>query len=175
MVLLSYINNKIIIMWEIIQASEKALNKEGVDSLIENFNKTTNKNWFDYKIIWYTDWKTNKEVTAYKAVFMWETLDIELNTPEELIDMLKLINKIISIYKNEWYNSIKWEKFYTKLWRAGTDKKDLAIDNRPTEFLDTTFLSQEWLAELLNEKQNNLLNTYMEELADFLNKVVRKI
>jgi hypothetical protein len=161
-------------IWENINDAQ-TLKKQLIDKEIEKLNWLDNKNtrFFSYKKIEFIDWNTGKDKVIYNAIYMWETLNIDIETPEQLINILKLAEKIISIYIKEWYK--KWEKFYGKNWTIGTDKKDLAIDNRPFNILDTDFLSQEWLGKLLNENDNKLVNIYINEFADFLNRITEKI
>ncbi len=121
-----------------------------------------------------TNEKTGEITIDYKVTIMWETLDIMLDGPE-LIKMLKLLDTILSIYKKEWFSFKKWEKFYTKLWKPGIDKLDIYIDNRPLEFFDTNFLTQESIKNILNEDDDKYVNRRMQEITDFLNKIIEKM
>jgi len=115
----------------------------------------------------------------YKAEFMWETFEIWLDSPEQMINILKLTDYILTLYRNEWYSISNWDKFYTKEWFMSWanwvwEKIDLYINNRPTDILDTVYLSQEKLLKLLIDKWEDFTNNFMTEYADFLNKVLEK-
>lgn len=136
-------------------------------------------NEWDYSFKVEENEKWEKE---YKAVLMWVIFPW-VDTPEEMMNILKNIQKlnkvILDIYKKEWYN----EEFYAWKWLWNAldkktsvwDRSDLYIDNMPTDFLDRVILTNEWLQWLLDSKSNDFTNKFMEKYAEFLNIYTKKI
>lgn len=164
-------------------------NKTADERLEELWNRLTQQYW-DYDWDWYSyqleyaekkeNWDYNLESQKiYKAEMMWEVFDIWLDTPEQMINILKLTDYILTLYMKEWYNINDWDNFYAKEWFMSWKewvwkKMDLYINNRPTDILDTTYLSQEKLQSILIDKWEDFTNTFMEEYALFLNKIIEK-
>jgi len=141
-------------------------------------------NWdYSYKVEWDETNPNEPKIKEYKAVIMWVEFPW-VDTPEEMIQILKFIQKLmpklIEVYKNNWSN----DKFYSWKWIWNSldkissvwDRSDLYIDNRFWwTTLDTVVLTNEGVEKILKWKDVNFYNNFIKSLAKAVNKYNSKI
>lgn len=138
--------------------------------------------------IWekYNDWdyafkiEENDWIKKYIPTIKW--IDFPLvDTPEDLINILKWLDtitfKILNIYRENWSTDefYAWKRIWSTL-DAKTEtweRYDLYLDNRPTDFLDTVYLTNEWLQSVLSWKDVDYTNKFIKQYALVLNKLIK--
>lgn len=138
-----------------------------LDQLEQRIKELNEKNWF-YSYEKDENW-------FFYAICNWKKLDIPLENPDKLIDVLKFLKNAIDTYLSSWYSK---EKLYVSTnwfmsWPSFvTNYHDIFVDNRKwiTEKImwDTTFLTDEAVTKMFWSNQKWF---YSEKIANFLNDV----
>ena len=139
--------------------------------------------------IWekYNDWdyaykvEENDWVKKYIPTIKWIDFP-RVDTPEDLINVLKWLDaitfKILNIYKENWssdeFYAWKWLWSFIDAKTETWERFDLYLDNRPTDFLDTVYLTNEWLQWVLGWKDVSYTNQFIKQYALVLNKLIKQ-
>lgn len=144
--------------------------EKNLQILHERLNEV--KTWFDYKV---TDEK------KYKLLYNWHELNVEMKWWNELIEVAKLVKRILDDYKQHWFDK-NFPKFYstrTEDWF----EVDLRVNNN---LIREDYLSSQWIwiskimwsnLDISNSHFANNVRWKIEyntdKMADFLNEIVK--
>lgn len=138
-------------------------NLDTIENRITERLKEIDSTWKMYSYEKNRDW-------TYNIVINWLKYEAKnYNSWEKLINAIKIIEKIISIYLSNWNKTdTNKNEFYSKADMIMNDFIDIKINNR-TILPDTTILTYESFIQNFWEKKdiNNFVN--------FMNKVVNSI
>lgn len=156
-------------MWKDTQTNKEVLTNNSID---ENLNKleekisklNTQNSTFGYE---------KNENWDYYPMINWVKLELPINTPKKLIEVLKFLQYLIITYQslgNMWELYAK-EGIFSK-WDYNSDI-DIYIKNSNIIVPDTIFLKAETIRKnfWLNDSREKMET---QKIADFLNKVLKK-
>ncbi len=138
-------------------------NLDTIENRINERLKEINSTWKMYSYEKNQDW-------TYNMVINWLKYEAKnYNSWEKLINAIKIVDKIISIYLSNWNKTcVNQNEFYSKADMIMNDFIDIKIDNRAI-LPDTTMLTHETFVKHFWEKIN------IKHFVNFMNKVVKTL
>lgn len=146
--------------------SKENLRENSIDNNLDNLQRkidslSSEENMYSYEVN--DNWE-------YFAKINGEVLSVPLDSPEDLIESLRVVQHMLKVYKESWYTGKLYaqEDFMTRWDR--NHFIDIKVDNRIV--FDTTFLTHETISKTfwIDDTRDKLES---QKIADFLNKVLK--
>lgn len=160
-----------------------------IDNKLENlWNKIWNKykEWEYAYEVQYMEWLEGEEIPQYYTKINWEVLNIPLDKPKDMINFLKLTEKLLTLYKKNWFNPEKNPfqldnvNIYTSNKIEGNNEPlVIEVDNRNI-IDDTDYLSMKSFTKTIAKEIDwiwvsyDKIKTYMTRYVEFLNNIIKK-